>query len=236
MQTAKQTSKIKLSADRSTIKADGQDLSYITVELTDANGIRNPKAENLLKFKIEGGTIAGVGNANPVSLESYQLPQRKAWQGRCLVIVRSSRTNRQNHSNCFSEWFTFIKTDHFKSRYKITFHEKKSIPATYFFLLVCFCFNCTMVQDTVANNRIRDFDSDWQFVRDSIAGAEQPGFDDSKWRVLDLPHDWSIEDLPEQIPGKTIGPFSKESEGALNGGFNRSCCWRHGMVSQNIYS
>ena len=89
LQTAKQVSKIKLSADRSTIKADGQDLSYITVELTDANGIRDPKAENLLKFKIEGGTIIGVGNANPVSLESYQLPQRKAWQGRCLVIVKS---------------------------------------------------------------------------------------------------------------------------------------------------
>jgi len=57
--------------------------------LTDVNGIRNPKAENLVKFKIEGGTIAGVGNANPVSVESYQLPQRKAWQGRCLVIVKS---------------------------------------------------------------------------------------------------------------------------------------------------
>jgi beta-galactosidase len=90
LQTAKQASKIKLSADRSTIKADGRDLSYVTVELTDANGIRNPKAENLLRFKVEGGTIVGVGNANPVSLESYQLPQRKAWQGRCLVIVRSS--------------------------------------------------------------------------------------------------------------------------------------------------
>jgi beta-galactosidase len=89
LQTAKQVSKIKLSADRSTIKADGQDLSYITVELTDANGIRNPKAENLVKFKSEGGTIVGVGNANPVSLESYQLPQHKAWQGRCLVIVKS---------------------------------------------------------------------------------------------------------------------------------------------------
>ncbi len=57
--------------------------------MTDANGIRNPKVENLVKFKIEGGTIVGVGNANPVSLESYQLPQRKAWQGRCLVIVKS---------------------------------------------------------------------------------------------------------------------------------------------------
>ena len=90
LQTARQISKIKLSADRSTIKADGQDLSYITVELADANGICNPKAENLVKFTVQGGTIVGVGNANPVSLESYQLPQRKAWQGRCLAIVKSS--------------------------------------------------------------------------------------------------------------------------------------------------
>jgi beta-galactosidase len=88
--TAKPVSKIKLFADRTTIAADGQDLCYITVELTDGNGIRNPKVENLVKFKVNGGSIAGVGNANPVSLESYQLPQRKAWQGRCLLIVRSS--------------------------------------------------------------------------------------------------------------------------------------------------
>jgi beta-galactosidase len=90
LQTAKKISKLKLSADRPRIKADGQDLCYVTVELIDANGVRNPKANNLVKFKVEGGTIAGVGNANPVSLESYQLPQRRAWQGRCLVIVKSS--------------------------------------------------------------------------------------------------------------------------------------------------
>ncbi len=91
LQTAKTATKIKLSADRSTIKADGQDLSYITVELTDADGIRNPKAENFVRFKVDGGTIVGVGNANPISIESYQLPQRKAWQGRCLVIVKSNQ-------------------------------------------------------------------------------------------------------------------------------------------------
>ena len=90
LQTAEEPSAIKLSADRTQIRADGQDLSYITVELTDANGIRNTKAENLVKFQIEGpGTIIGVGNANPVSTESYQLPQRKAWQGKCLVIIKS---------------------------------------------------------------------------------------------------------------------------------------------------
>ncbi len=50
--TANEVSQIKLQADRMKIKSDGQDLSYITVELTDANGIRNPKAENLVSFEI----------------------------------------------------------------------------------------------------------------------------------------------------------------------------------------
>src|SRR5689334_7320565 len=82
---------------------------------------------------------------------------------------------------------------------------------------ICLLIGCTgQKQSSASDNRIRDFDSDWHFVRDSVAGAEQVSFDDSKWRVLDLPHDWSIEDLPE-TPGKTIGPFSKESEGANNG-------------------
>ncbi len=93
LQSAEPPSQIRLSADRSTIHADGQDLSYITVELTDPKGIRNPKAENLVTFEIDGpGVITGTGNANPVSLESYSLPQRKAWRGRCLVIVKSDVT------------------------------------------------------------------------------------------------------------------------------------------------
>lgn len=47
-------------------------------------------------------------------------------------------------------------------------------------------------------NRFEDrpFSSDWRFMRGDAQGAEQPGFDDSSWRVLDVPHDWSIEDLP----------------------------------------
>jgi beta-galactosidase len=98
LQTAGEITSIKMSPDRSELTADGQDLSYITVELTDSNGNRNPKTSNLLKFRIEGeGTIAGVGNANPVSLESFQLPQRKAWLGRCLVIVKS--TDRRGRIN-----------------------------------------------------------------------------------------------------------------------------------------
>ena len=74
------------------IAADGQDLSYITVELVDEQGVRNPLSENLVKFSITGpGSIVGVGNANPISTESFQQPQRKAWQGRCLLIIKSSK-------------------------------------------------------------------------------------------------------------------------------------------------
>ena len=91
LKTANEPTQIKLSADRNTINADGEDLSYVTVELPDDKGVKNPKAENLIHFTIEGeGTIAGVGNANPVSLESYQLPQRKAWQGRCMVVIKAT--------------------------------------------------------------------------------------------------------------------------------------------------
>jgi len=90
LKSAGDPARIKLSADRSIIKADGQDLSYITVEVTDAAGIRAPGAENLITFETEGpGTIIAVGNANPVSLESHLRPSRKAWRGRCLVILKS---------------------------------------------------------------------------------------------------------------------------------------------------
>jgi beta-galactosidase len=91
LRTALEPVKIKLVADKNEIKADGQDLSYITVELTDENGVRNPKAENLVKFEIEGpGEIIGVGNANPMSTESYTASERKTWQGKCLVVIKST--------------------------------------------------------------------------------------------------------------------------------------------------
>ena len=92
LKTAGEPTQIKLSADRKIIKANNEDLSYVTVELVDTKGTRNPNAENLVHFKIEGpGTIADVGNADPVSVESYQLPHRKAWQGRCMVVIKSEK-------------------------------------------------------------------------------------------------------------------------------------------------
>ena len=93
LSTAEVPVQIKITADKKLIKANNQDLAYITIELLDAKGNRNPLAENGMKFKVEGdATIVGIGNANPRSIESYQSPQRKAWQGRCMVILKAGKT------------------------------------------------------------------------------------------------------------------------------------------------
>ena len=58
--------------------------------------------------------------------------------------------------------------------------------------------------------RERNFDARWRFLRADAPGAEQPGFNDSTWRVLDVPHDWSIEDLPANGSANRIGPFDPD--------------------------
>lgn len=91
LQTAAKAQQLKISVDRNKIMADGQDLSYVSINLLDSKGTINPKAQNLVKFEITGpGQIVAVGNANPISLESYQIPQRKAYQGKCMVIIKST--------------------------------------------------------------------------------------------------------------------------------------------------
>ncbi|HDS06867.1 MAG TPA: DUF4982 domain-containing protein [Bacteroides sp.] len=88
--TAAAPEAVRLDADRSRINANGQDLSYVLVELVDQNGNRNRTAENLVEFEIEGpGSILAVGSSNPVSTESFRQPRRKAYQGRCMVVVKA---------------------------------------------------------------------------------------------------------------------------------------------------
>ncbi len=90
LKSAGNPSRIKLEADREKLSANGLDLSFISFELLDENGVRNPKAENLLQFELKGpGEIVAVANANPMSTESFQQPYRRAWQGRGLVIVKA---------------------------------------------------------------------------------------------------------------------------------------------------
>ncbi|WP_291112108.1 MULTISPECIES: glycoside hydrolase family 2 TIM barrel-domain containing protein [unclassified Flavobacterium] len=92
LQTSGNAAKIRLIPDRSKISADGQDLSFVTVEVTDTDGKLQPNAENLLRFKIDGpGVIAGVDNANIKDVDPYVGTSRKAWHGRALVVIRSTK-------------------------------------------------------------------------------------------------------------------------------------------------
>jgi len=92
LQTAGEASNISLKADRTTISADGQDLSFITIEILDKNGIRQPNANNRLEFSISGpGVIAGVDNADIKDLDSYAGNSRKAWKGKALLVIRSTK-------------------------------------------------------------------------------------------------------------------------------------------------
>ena len=65
------------------------------------------------------------------------------------------------------------------------------------------------VATTVAAQQTTLFDDGWKFQKGNIKAASQPGFNDSKWRDIDLPHDWSIETLDGQDGETVIGPFSK---------------------------
>jgi len=62
------------------------------------------------------------------------------------------------------------------------------------------------------------FDASWKFHLGDVTNASHENFDDQHWRTLDLPHDWSIEDLPNQSDS-VIGPFSAKSVGATATGY-----------------
>lgn len=89
--TAGKPAKVVLSVDRSEIDADGRDLAYVTIRIEDKNGNFCPLADNLVNFKVSGaGDLVAVDNGDPTSLSSFQVPQRKAFNGLALAILRSS--------------------------------------------------------------------------------------------------------------------------------------------------
>ncbi|MBR4433828.1 MAG: DUF4982 domain-containing protein, partial [Bacteroidaceae bacterium] len=91
LKTACEAKTIRLTADRTTLKADGQDLAFITVELTDAQGTLNPIAANELTATVSGlATLIGFGNADIKDCDRYTDSTHKAWKGRALLVVRST--------------------------------------------------------------------------------------------------------------------------------------------------
>lgn len=92
IQTAQAPAQIALEADRVEIAADGEDLSFITVKIKDENDVFHPLANNLVEFKVTGpASIAAVGNGNAASTEPFQANYRKAFNGRCLLVVKSNK-------------------------------------------------------------------------------------------------------------------------------------------------
>ena len=90
IKTAGTATQLVAKADRSSITADGDDLSFITVDVTDENGILVPDAMNQIQFEISGNArIVGVDNGNPVSHESMKGSTIKAFYGKCLVVVQA---------------------------------------------------------------------------------------------------------------------------------------------------
>jgi hypothetical protein len=91
LQTADEVKAIRLTADRTTLKADGQDLAFIAIELTDGNGIVNCTSNNELTVSVSGPiTLIGFGNADIKDCDRSTDSTHRAWKGRALLVVRST--------------------------------------------------------------------------------------------------------------------------------------------------
>ncbi|MBR5102951.1 MAG: DUF4982 domain-containing protein [Muribaculaceae bacterium] len=91
VKTAGKAAKLKLDADRNNINADGNDLAFITVSLTDKNGTLCPDADDQLEFKVTGAaTFKAVCNGDATSLEQFTQPTMKLFHGQLVVVVQAT--------------------------------------------------------------------------------------------------------------------------------------------------
>lgn len=91
IRTSGEPAKILLTADRKVISSDGLDLSFITVEVLDANNNPVPYANNLINFNVEGeGNLIGVDNGSQTNLQSFKGKFVNAYNGKCLAVIQST--------------------------------------------------------------------------------------------------------------------------------------------------
>lgn len=91
IKTAGKPYKIELIPDRTEITADGKDLSFVTVKVVDKEGNLCPVAANQIKFKVKGnGKYVAGANGDPTSLESFQEPTMKVFNGMMTAIIGSN--------------------------------------------------------------------------------------------------------------------------------------------------
>ena len=90
IRTAGETYSIRLTADRNKIKADGKDLSFVTVEILDKTGNLCPKADNFLFFDVKGsGKLKAVCNGDPTDQTSFTSNYMRTFNGKMVVTIES---------------------------------------------------------------------------------------------------------------------------------------------------
>ena len=93
LRTAGTPATIVLTPDRNVVRATWDDVVYVTATVVDANGVPIPTASDLITFKVTGsGVVAAVDSANNTGHETFQASERKAFQGRCLAMIKASST------------------------------------------------------------------------------------------------------------------------------------------------
>ena len=93
VKTAGAAAKLALSPDRATIKADGRDLSYVEVDIVDAQGVVAPKANNTIAVSVTGpGTLVGLDAGDATNHDSYKGTSHAAFSGKLMAIVQSTAT------------------------------------------------------------------------------------------------------------------------------------------------
>lgn len=92
VRTAGKAQSIQLTPDRSTLKADGDDLSFITVSLVDDKGTELPTATDEITVDVEGaGKFRGICNGDATSLEVFTQPKMKLFSGKLVIVVQSGK-------------------------------------------------------------------------------------------------------------------------------------------------
>ncbi|WP_405468386.1 glycoside hydrolase family 2 TIM barrel-domain containing protein [Streptomyces canus] len=89
LRTAGKPHAVRLTADRTSLAADGRSLVFVTADVVDSRGVVVPDAEHLISFAVRGGSLAGLDNGREESAERYQATTRTAFHGKALAIVRS---------------------------------------------------------------------------------------------------------------------------------------------------
>ncbi|MBA9078637.1 glycoside hydrolase family 2 TIM barrel-domain containing protein [Rufibacter quisquiliarum] len=89
--TAGAASNIRVTPDKKQARANKRDVIHMEVDITDTQGNLAPEADNLVKFTLTGpGKIIGVENGDIIDFASMKIPQRKAFKGKCLVMVQTT--------------------------------------------------------------------------------------------------------------------------------------------------